>query len=98
MAFTVVERKNVEVYLQNVHSVYGSTCVTHSVHFFGGLFGIVCVDTGESDVFFFCAYFVTHFSLNVEADHQLVDDHSNEGADEWGKNRHQEPTISNPKE
>lgn len=34
----------------------------------------------------------------MEANHYLVDDHTNEGAKERGKNGHQEPAFSSPKE
>ncbi|TNN67016.1 hypothetical protein EYF80_022789 [Liparis tanakae] len=44
------------------------------------------------------AILVAHFSLHVEADHQLVDDHADDGAEERGEHRHQEPAVSHPAE
>lgn len=72
-----------------------------SVHFFGSLFGVGVVvggDVGESDILLLCALLVTYFSLHMEANHQLVDYHTDNGAKEWGKNGHQEPAVSNPEE
>lgn len=68
-----------------------------SVHLFAVL-GIVVVggDVGESHILRFGAVLVlvAFLSLHVEADHQLVDDHANDGAKERSEDRHQEPTVS----
>lgn len=34
----------------------------------------------------------------MEANHELVDHHTNDGAKEWGKNGHQKPAISSPED
>lgn len=71
--------------------------LTRSVHFFGSLF-VVGGDVGESDILLLCALLVAYFSLHMEANHHLVDYHTDDGAKEWGENRHQEPAVSNPEE
>lgn len=53
-------------------------------------------DIGEVEVLLLSALFVAHLSLHVEAHHQLVDDHANDGAQERCKGGHQEPAVSNP--
>lgn len=98
----VAGRKNVGVcqYLQNVHVLKCvAKCLTQSVHFFGSPFGIVVgADIGEADILLLCALLVAYFSLHVEANHQLVDHHTDDGAKEWGTNGHQEPAASSPEE
>lgn len=70
---------------------------TISVHFFG-VFGIfVGGNAGEAHVLLLHGVPVTHLSLDMEANHQLVDHRTNDGAYEWGKSGHQEPAISFPK-
>lgn len=72
---------------------------THSVclfGFFGILGGIVGADVGEPDALLLCVLLIAYFTFHVEADHHLVDHHANDGAQEWGKNGHQEPALSNP--
>lgn len=66
------------------------------MHLFGGLFRLVVSgDVGEPHVLLRLGVpAITYFSLLVEADHHLVDDHADEGAEEGGENRHQEPTVS----
>lgn len=88
-------------YLQNMHEFKSvvKRLITHSVHFLGGLFGVVVAgDIGESDVLLRCALLVTYFSLHVEADHDLVDHCTDDGTEERGENGNQEPTISSPEE
>lgn len=71
--------------------------MTHSVHFFGCVFGVlVGGDVSESDILLLCALLVAHFSLHVEANHHLVDHHTDDGAKERGKDGHQEPAVSSP--
>lgn len=53
-------------------------------------------DIGEVEVLLLLALFVAHLSLHVEAHHQLVDDHANDGAQEGCKGGHQEPAVSSP--
>lgn len=53
-------------------------------------------DIGEVEVLLLSALFVAHLSLHVEAHHQLVDDHANDGAQERCKGGHQEPAVSSP--
>lgn len=63
---------------------------------FGVLGAVVRGDTGEAEVLLLLPGVpVAHLSLHVEAHHQLVDDHANDGAQERGKSGHQEPAISN---
>ena len=72
---------------------------TRSVHFFGSVFGVfVGGDVSESDVLLLRALLVAYFPLHVEADHQLVDHHTDDGAEERGENGHQEPAFSSPEE
>ena len=88
-------------FLQNMHEFKCviKRLVTHSVHFFGGLLGVVLAgDVGESDVLLRCALLVTYFSLHVEPDHDLIDQGSDDGTEKRGKNGHQEPAISNREE
>lgn len=69
------------------------------MYFFGSIFGFVIVgDVGESDILLLCALLVTYFSLHMEADHQLVNYHADDGAKERGEKGHQEPAVSNPEE
>lgn len=83
------KKAGVHLHLQNVCGG-----LTYSVP----LFGVVGVDVGESDVFLLRAFFVTRFSLHVVANHQLVDHHANDGAEERGENGHKEPAVSRPEE
>lgn len=70
-----------------------------SVRLFAVL-GVVVVggDVGESHILQLRAglVLVALLSFHVEADHQLVDHHANDGAEERSKDRHQEPTFSGP--
>lgn len=70
-----------------------------SVHLFA-ILGVVVVvgDVGEPHILQLCAGIplVACLSFHVEADHQLVDHHANDGAKERSKDRHQEPTVSRP--
>lgn len=79
--------------------MFGSESPADSEHFFLSLFRVVVDgDVGESDVLLLCAHPVTYFSLLVEADHQLVDHHADEGAEERGQDGHQEPAVSDTEE
>lgn len=71
---------------------------TLSVHLFAiwGVF-IVGGDVGESHILGLCIFLVALVSLHMEANHQLVDNHTDDGAEERGKDGHQEPTVSSPK-
>lgn len=61
------------------------------------MFGVfVGRDIGEVEVLLLLDLFVAHLSLHVEAHHQLVDDHANDGAQERCKGGHQEPAVSSP--
>lgn len=90
-------RKNAVVceYLQNVSL---KSLRTLSVHLFA-IFGVFVVggDVGESHILRLCVFPVALLSLHVEANHQLVDNHPDDGAEERGKDGHQEPTVSSPK-
>lgn len=68
------------------------------VSFFHSLSGVVFGShIGESDSLLLCALFpVTYFPFRVETNHQLVYHYTNEGTEEWSKNRDQEPALSNP--
>lgn len=68
-----------------------------SVHLFAVL-GVVIVGVGEPHILQLCAalVLVALLSFHVEADHQLVDHHANDGAKERSEDRHQEPTVSRP--
>lgn len=61
-----------------------------------GVFGVVVRrDVGEAKVLLLLSdVLVAHLSLHVEAHHQLVDDHANDGAQEWCKSGYQEPATS----
>lgn len=60
-----------------------------------GVFGVATRrDVGEAYVLPLPNVLVAHLSLQVEAHHQLVDGHANNGAQERCKNGHQEPAIS----
>lgn len=60
-----------------------------------GVFGVFRRNAGEADVLCLPHVPVAHLSLHVEAHHQLVDHHANDGAQEWCKSGHQEPAVSN---
>lgn len=61
------------------------------------MFGIfVGRDIGEVEVLLLSALLVARLSLHVEAHHQLVDDHADDGAQERCKGGHQEPAFSSP--
>lgn len=68
-----------------------------SVHFFAVL-GVLIVggDVGESHILQLCIVLVSFFPLSVEADQQLVDHHTDDGAKERSKDRHEKPTVSRP--
>lgn len=82
-------------YLQNVLL---KSLRTLSVHLFA-IFGVFIVggDVGESHILWLCIFLVALLSLHMEANHQLVDNHTDDGAEERGKDGHQEPTVSSPK-
>lgn len=82
-------------YLQNVSL---KSLRTLSVHLFA-IWGVFVVgrDVGESHVLWLGIFLVALLSLHVEANHQLVDDDTDDGAEERGKDGHQEPTVSSPK-
>lgn len=61
------------------------------------MFGVfVGRDIGEVQVLLLSAFIVARLSLHVEAHHQLVDDHADDGAQERCEGGHQEPAISSP--
>lgn len=82
-------------YLQNVSL---KSLRTFSVHLFA-IFRVFIVggDVGESHILRLCIFPVALLSLHMEANHQLVDNHTDDGAEERGKDGHQEPTVSSPK-
>lgn len=60
-----------------------------------GVFGVlVRGNVGEAYILPLPDVLVARLTLHVEAHHQLVDDHANDGAQERCKNGHQEPAIS----
>lgn len=86
-------------YLQNVLVFSGAAeCLrTRSLHFFGAFFGVVVGgDISEPHVLLCFLLLVAHLSLHMEADHQLVDHHTDDGAEERGEDGHQEPAVSSP--
>lgn len=97
-------RKNAVCVCQYLQEVRAFTCVlechrTHSVHFFGSaLWVFVCSDISKSDVLLLCSLLVTRFPFDMEANHQLINDHTDDGTKERSKNGHEEPALSSPEE
>lgn len=95
-----MENAGLSQYLQNAcFRVCSLISLTPLVHFFGSLFRVfVGGNIGESDILRLLPIPVTYFSLYMEANHQLVDHHTDDGTKEWGKNWHQEPPFSSTEE
>lgn len=89
--------ESVRWYLQGVHAlVCGRALFAHLVRFFGRLLGVVAADVGESHVFLLCALPLAYFCLHVQAHHQLVEHHTEDGAEKRDKDGNQEPAVANP--
>ena len=64
--------------------------------FFGIFWAVATADISEAHVLLVCSFLISHLSLHMEANHQLVDHHANNSAEERGKNGHQEPALPSP--